>query len=233
VGDKMKLAIVIPAFNEGKMIAQVIESLPKILPEIDQVISIVVDDGSNDDTYLIASGRADYVVRCMINMGVGLATRMGIEAAKKLDADIVLTMDADGQHCGADINHLIAPIVAKKADITLGTRMLNTKGMPFVKVFGNWTMNVLTFLLFHIWVTDSQSGMKAFSREAVGKMNINSVSYEVCSEIVGEARHHRLKIQEVPIKTIYTEYSRQKGQNIFNAVNIFTKLVSLRIGKRR
>ena len=229
----MKLAIVIPAFNEAGMIDKVIESLPKKLPEINEVISIVVDDGSSDDTYHVASERADYVVRSMINMGVGLATRLGIEAAKRLDADIVLTMDADGQHSGADIKNLIAPILAKKADITLGTRMLNSKGMPFVKVFGNWVMNVLTFLLFHIWVTDSQSGMKAFSKEAVNKINISSISYEVCSEIVGEARHYRLRIQEVPIQTIYTKYSRVKGQNIFNAVDIVTRLISLRMGKRR
>jgi glycosyltransferase involved in cell wall biosynthesis len=229
----MKLAIVIPAFNEAEMIANVIESLPKDLPEINEVISIVVDDGSSDDTYLVASRRADYVVRNIINMGVGLATRLGIEAAKKLDADIVLTMDADGQHSGADVKNLIAPIVTKKADITLGTRMLNKKGMPFVKVFGNWMMNVLTFLLFHIWVTDSQSGMKAFSKEAIDKIRIDSISYEVCSEIIGEAHHHKLKIQEVPIKTIYTEYSRIKGQNSLNAINIFTRLISLKIGKGR
>jgi hypothetical protein len=75
--------------------------------------------------------------------------------------------------------------------------------------------------------------MKAFSKEAVNKISISSISYEVCSEIVGEARHHKLKIQEVPIQTIYTEYSRAKGQNILNAVNIFTRLISLKMGKRR
>jgi len=229
----MKLAIVIPAFNEAGMIDKVIASLPRKLPKINEIISIVVDDGSSDDTYRVASRRADYVVRNIINMGVGLATRLGIEAAKKLDADIVLTMDADGQHSGADIKNLIAPIVTKKADITLGTRMLNSKGMPFVKVFGNWMMNLLTFLLFHIRVTDSQSGMKAFSKEAINKIRIDAISYEVCSEIIGEVRHHKLKFQEVPIKTIYTEYSKVKGQDIFNAANIFTRLISLKIGKRR
>jgi len=229
----MKLAIVIPAFNEAGMIDKVIASLPRKLPKINEIISIVVDDGSSDDTYRVASRRADYVLRNIINMGVGSATRLGIEAAKKLDADIVLTMDADGQHSGADIGNLIAPIATKKADITLGTRMLNSKGMPFVKVFGNWMMNILTFLFFHIQVTDSQSGMKAFSKEAINKIRIDSISYEVCSEIIGEVRRHKLKFQEVPIKTVYTEYSKGKGQNVFNAADIFTRLISLKIGKRR
>jgi len=229
----MKLAIVIPAFNEAEMIDQVIASLPETLPKINEIISIVVDDGSSDDTYRVASRRADYVLRNIINMGVGLATRLGIEAAKKLEADIVLTMDADGQHSGEDIENLIAPIVKEMADITLGTRMLKSKGMPFVKLFGNWMMNLMTFLFFHIRVTDSQSGMKAFSKEAINKIRINSISYEVCSEIIGEICHHKLTIQEVPIKTVYTEYSKGKGQHILNAVNIFTRLISLKIGKGR
>lgn len=229
----MKLTIVIPAFNEEKVLPSVLQSLPKEFKGIAKITTIVVDDGSVDNTFKVAREYATHALSCATNMGVGTATKIGIEAAKILNADITITMDADGQHSPNDIKHLILPIIEGKADIAIGTRTTNRKEMPEIKRFGNWFMNLLTFVVFHGWVSDSQSGMKAFSKKAVRRMQIDSIGYEVCSEIIGEAKHHKLKIIEIPIQAIYTDYSKLKGQNILNAVNIFTKMVSLKAGKRR
>jgi glycosyltransferase involved in cell wall biosynthesis len=229
----MKLAIIMPAYNEAKVLASVIRSLPKKLEGIDDIVSIVVDDGSSDKTYSIAKKSADYAVRNLVNMGVGTATKLGIETAKKIKADIIVTMDSDGQHASSDIEKLIQPVLRNNADIAIGSRMDHRKEMPGIKLIGNWMMNLLTFLVFHKWVSDSQSGMKAMSKKALNKMQIESIGYEICSEIIGEAKYHKLRIVEVPIRTIYTDYSKVKGQNIFNAVNIFTRMLSLRAGKRR
>lgn len=229
----MKLAIIMPAFNEEEVLASVIKSLPKKLNGIDEIVSIVIDDGSSDSTYKIAKKHAHHVVRNLVNMGVGTATKIGIEAAKMLEVDIIVTMDSDGQHSPDDITRIIKPIVEDGHDIVIGTRMLEKKDMPFIKTIGNWGMNVITFLVFQKWVSDSQSGMKAMSKNAFTKIQIDSAGYEICSEIIGEAKFHRLKMTEIPIKTIYTDYSKIKGQNIFNAINIFTRILSLRVGKRR
>lgn len=229
----MKLAIVIPAYNEGKSIKDVLFGLPKKIEGINQIISIVVDDGSSDDTYSIAKEYATYAIKHIVNLGVGAATTTGMEAAKKINADIVVTIDADGQHNPKDIAKILQPILNKKADVVIGTRMLNSKGMPFLKIFGNWTMNVMTFLIFHKWSTDSQSGMKAFNKKALSKMCFHAMGYEICSEIIGEIRRNKLRLIEVPIEVIYSDYSKMKGQSFINAVNIFTRSIVIKLSGKK
>lgn len=229
----MKLVIVIPAFNEATVIKDVIRKLPKKLSGIDVVTPIVIDDGSTDGTFEVAKESTKHVYRHMVNLGVGAATTTGFEAAKKMNADIVVTLDADGQHNPDDVAELIKPIMDNKADVTIGTRMLNTTGMPKLKVFGNWVMNVFTFLVFHKWVTDSQSGMRAFSKKAMKKMCFHSIGYEICSEAIGEVKRNKLRLVEVPIEVIYTDYSKMTGQSWINAINIITKMLSIKISGKK
>jgi len=229
----MKLAIVIPAYNEEGSIEKVLKTIPKKINGIKDISTIVVDDGSKDKTFKIAKKHADCAVSHLCNLGVGTATISGLDIAKKNGSDIVVTLDGDGQHNPENIASLIKPILDKKADIVIGTRMKNTKEMPKIKVFGNWAMNFITFLFFRVWVTDSQSGMKAFSKKSLNELQLDSIEYEICSEIIGEAKYKKLKITEVRIDTIYTDYSKAKGQNIFNAINIFTKIITIKNNKKR
>lgn len=229
----MKLAIVIPAYNEESAIKDVLLSLPKKIQDIEEIISIVVDDGSMDKTYEIANDYASYAIRHAINLGVGAATTTGLEAAKKLKSDIVVTIDADGQHNPKDIKRIIQPILERRADVIIGTRMIDSKGMPPLKIFGNWFMNFLTFLVFHKWSSDSQSGMKAFNSKALKKITLHSMGYEVCSEMIYEIKRNKLKLVEIPIEVIYTDYSKIKGQNWINGINVLTKMLVIKIiGKR-
>ena len=225
----MKLAIVIPAYNEENAIKDVLLSLPKDIKNIDEIISIVVDDGSIDKTYKVAKKHAHHAIRHVVNLGVGAATTTGLEAAKRLKADIVVTIDADGQHNPEDIERIIKPLIEKKADVIVGTRMLNAKGMPLLKIFGNNFMNFLTFLVFQKWSSDSQSGMKAFNKVSLEKIHLHSIGYEVCSEMIGEIRRNKLKLIEIPIEVIYTDYSKIKGQNWINGINVFTKILVIKI----
>jgi glycosyltransferase involved in cell wall biosynthesis len=229
----MKLAIIIPAYNEEGTLKSVLMSLPNKIEGYSKVISIVIDDGSNDNTFRIAKKHANYAFSHVMNMGVGAATITGIEAAKRLQVDAAMTMDADGQHHPKDIYKILKPIFENKADIVIGTRSFLKKDMPFIKILGNWLMNLLTFIIFQKWVSDSQSGMKAFSKNALLKMKLHSIGYEICSETVGEAKRRKLKVVEIPIKTIYTDYSRAKGQSIINAINIFTKLLAIKISGKK
>jgi glycosyltransferase involved in cell wall biosynthesis len=222
----MHLVIVLPAYNEGKVIGKLIASLPKQLPGINKITPLVVDDNSKDNTSLNARRAGAACVRHHINMGAGGATVTGLHAAKQLDPDIIVMMDSDGQHDPQDLPQIVKPIVDGASDIVLGSRMIEgNHDMPWVKTFGNRVMNAITFCFFHIWVSDSQSGYKALSRQTLEAMRLSTCGYEVHSEIIGEIRRLRLQFREVSIKTIYTDYSKRKGQLSLNAINIIIGLL--------
>jgi len=221
----MHLAIVIPVYNEEKVIRKVINSLPKRLEGIDEITVLAINDGSKDDSEQEISKTGATLVSHYTNLGAGCATATGLEAARRLGADVTVTFDGDGQHDPLDIAKVIKPILKKRADLVIGTRLLSPKGMPHHKRIGNWGLNLITYLLSGKWTSDSQSGLKAFSAHALEKIDLDTAGYEFCSEIILEATRKRLKICEIPIKVIYTPYSRSKGQSVLNGVNIVAKLI--------
>ena len=225
----MHLAIVIPAYNEGKVIKKVIDSLPRKLSHIEKISVIVVNDGSVDDTVLEIKKTKAILLNHIVNLGYGSATITGLETAKKIEADIAVTFDGDGQHDPRDIAAIIRPIIEGKADLVIGSRLLNAKEMPWIKKIGNWFLNFVTRVLSGYKTSDSQSGFKVFSRYALSKFNLDTMGYEICSEIIMEAARNKLKIKEIPIKTIYSNYSKKKGQSIINGINIVGKLIARRI----
>jgi len=222
---KTHLAIIVPVYNEGKVIRKVINTLPKRLAGVGKISVIAVDDGSSDNSEEEISKTEAVLIPHPINLGAGTATVTGIEAAKKINADIIVTFDGDGQHDPGDIGKLIKPIQEKKADLVIGTRLKNPKGMPKIKRVGNWGLNFITFLLSKRWTSDSQSGFKALSRKATELINIDAIGYEFCSQIIIESSRMKLKVKEVPVKVIYTKYSNRKGQSILNGINILWKLI--------
>ncbi|MEM4267912.1 MAG: glycosyltransferase family 2 protein [Candidatus Woesearchaeota archaeon] len=213
--------VVVPAYNEEKTIAQVIDGLRR---EGYKNI-IVVDDGSKDRTEKIARSKGVVVLSHILNRGLGGALGTGIFAALEKGADIIVTFDADGQHEPKDIKRIIKPIIENKADVVIGSRLINPKGMPLIRRLGNWGFNFITYFLFGVWTTDSQSGLRALSRKAALKIEIKTNRMEVSSEIIKEIGRNRLRFIEIPIKPIYTEYSLSHGQSHFNGIRILAKLV--------
>lgn len=221
------VTIVMPALNEEKVISDVISSVKeKGFKDI-----IVVDDGSRDKTASKAKKAGAEVISLKKNKGVGKATKKGIEHALSKKAEIIVTFDSDGQHSAADIEKVIKPIVNKEVDVVIGTRLKNPKGMPLVRIIGNFGLNVITYLLFFVWTTDSQSGFKAFSRKAASKIKIKSSGMEFCSEIIKEIGANKIRYKEVPIQTIYTDYSISRGQSSLNAFRILGRLLFIRFGR--
>ncbi len=217
----MKLSIIIPAYNEEATISHVLRGLKsKGYKNI-----VVVDDGSIDKTPHIAKKEGVKLHSHIINRGLGGALGTGIEAALLENPDIIVTLDADGQHDPKDIKKLIKPIIRGEADVVIGSRMLNPRGMPFSKRVANKIGNFITWLLFGVYISDSQSGLRAFSKNAAQKINIKTNGMEVSSEILKEAKRNNLKIKEVPIKTIYTKYSIKKGQKWWHGFKVLGKLV--------
>lgn len=217
--------IVIPAYNEEKTIGKVIDNLKKQgLKNI-----IVVDDGSADGTSNIAEKHKVKVYIHVINRGLGGALNTGISAALMNHADIIVTCDADGQHDPEDVKRVIEIIKKEKIDVVIGSRLINSKGMPFFRKIGNFGLNIITYFLFGAYSTDTQSGLRGFSKNAAKKIEIKTNRMEVSSEIIKEINRNKLKLKEIPIKAIYTDYSIEKGQKNINAFKIIYKLMLRRI----
>lgn len=222
---KIHLAIVIPVYNEGSVIRQVINNLPTKITGVGHITVITINDGSTDDSIEQIEKTKALCVNLPINLGYGGASVTGLEAAKQLGVDIAVTFDGDGQHCSEDIEKMVTAIIEKKADLVLGNRFKKSKGVPLVKKLGIKVMNFVTFTLSGYWSSDSQCGLKAFSKKAIRLMDLNLVGMEFASETIMEAKRKKLKIVEVPTKIIYTDYSKKKGQSITNGINIVIKLL--------
>lgn len=222
-----KLCVVLPAFNEEVVISQVLTSVKKELKKLPgwQAQLVVVDDGSHDRTGQVARKAGAIVLRHVLNRGLGGAISTGMGYAKKINADILVTIDSDGQHDPEDIKKVIGPILEGRADVVIGSRLFDRKKMPLDRLIISWGGSILTFFLFRIWTTDSQSGFRAFNRKAMQAIQVKTQGMEVSSELFGEIKRNRLRLTEVPIKVIYTEYSRQKGQNNLNAPRVVLKLI--------
>jgi len=216
--------IVLPAWNESPILTDVLAEIRNA--GFGQII--VVDDGSQDATYDVAGAVPGVtVLRHRLNRGKGAATKTGIEAAKLLGADIIVTMDADGQHNPNDIKRLIQPIQDRSAEVALGSRLIDPAGMPRHKILANWIGNIITWFFYGLWVTDSQSGFRVYSRQAAELINTRSDRYDYESEVIREIHLHRLAFKEVPIEVRYTVYSMGKveRQSFINGLKTFGRIV--------
>jgi glycosyltransferase involved in cell wall biosynthesis len=226
---KPKVVIVIPAYNEENKVGMTVKGVNEQLraPPLASFESevIVIDDGSTDNTFQRAQLAGAIVLRHFVNLGLGAALGTGFSAALRRGATIIVTFDADGQHNPRDIPRIISPILDNTADAAVGSRLQDPSGMPLDRRVINWGANLITWLLFGVWTTDSQSGLRALNRIAVERIQIKTNRMEVSSEIVAEIGQLGLRFAEVPIEAIYTDYSREKGQSNANALSILSKLI--------
>lgn len=217
----MKILVVVPARNEEDKIGEVISDLHK--RGYDDIL--VVDDGSSDRTGEFALESKAKVVRHVINRGLGAALGTGFEYARRYAYDLLITFDGDGQHQAMDLKKLIRPIIDNEADVVIGSRLLNSSGMPWDRKVINWLANILTLLIYRVWTTDSQSGLRIFNHRALALITIKTDKMEVSSEFFVEIKRNNLRFVEIPIEPIYTSYSRRKGQSNLNAVNVLVKML--------
>lgn len=218
--------VVIPAYNEGRVIQSVVKSVRELGYQV-----IAVDDGSKDNTLAEAEAGGAICVKHRLNRGKGAATKTGIEGAKLLKPRVIVTMDGDGQHSPNDIQTLIDPLLSNRCDVVLGTRPLIAGIMPRHRVIANHLGNFVTWAVHGLWVADSQSGFRAFSLTAAEVINTTSDRYEYESEVIREIRRHRLRYLEVPISVRYTQYdmTKQNRQNTLNGIKTVYKMLWDRI----
>ena len=195
----MVTVIGIPAYNEEKNIASIIMKLKKITDHI-----IVCNDGSTDMTEEISKELNVTVINHSRNMGYGSAIRSIFLKAKELQADILVTFDADGQHRVVDIQNVTKPIIDDKADIVIGSRFLENKSdIPEYRKFGIKIITKITNSSLKEKLTDSQSGFRAYSKNVLKNITPSESGMGVSTEILIKASSAGHKITEVPIIIMY------------------------------
>ena len=188
-----------PAFNESDRIKEIIN---KIKNKSDNII--VCDDGSTDSTGTIAEKMGAIVINHEKNLGYGSAIKSIFLKAKEIEADILITFDADGQHRIEDINTVIQPILDNKADIVIGSRFLeNDVEMPKYRKFGVKTITSLTNISSEIKLSDSQSGFRAYNKKTLSEIFHTENGMGISTEIIIKSNRKKLRIKEVPIKILY------------------------------
>jgi glycosyltransferase involved in cell wall biosynthesis len=234
MGDKKKepkITIIIPAYNEGSVIGGVIDKLLIDLKDsnLDKAKVVVINDGSKDTTAVEVEKRTGVVmISHILNSGAGAAIRTGLSYARDTGSDYAVTMDADGQHDSQDMARVLQELMKNKSDIVIGSRLINAEGMPWYRVMGNKGLSFFTFLLFGLWIKDSQSGLRSFNRNALERITFHSNNYTYNSELMWRIKQNRLSVKEVPIKAIYSEYSLAKGQSNWEVVHIVRQLLKYR-----
>ncbi|NJE84362.1 glycosyltransferase family 2 protein [Thermococcus sp. CX2] len=194
-----RITVIIPAYNEEKRILNVLSKIPEFVDEI-----IVVDDGSGDNTYGVAGeySKTDSRVKAFRlekNCGKGCAMREGVNHAS---GDVIVFMDADGQHRPEEIVKLVEPIVNDGADFVIGARKFEVQGKrPLHRRLSNIITTRLIRLKLRQYVYDTQSGFRAIRREFVPE--IESDRYEVETEVLIKAAKAGARIKEVPVSMIY------------------------------
>ena len=198
----MKLIVQIPAFNEEATIAQTLRDIPKKIDGITSIETLVIDDGSTDNTVDAArKAGATHVVQLRNHRGLSAAFVAGVDAALRLGADIIVNTDADNQYAGADIARLVAPIVRGSAEVVIGDREVSKSPhmSPFKRMLqriGSRTVGLASGLR----VGDVTSGFRAFSREAAMQINVfNPFTYTL--ETIIQSGNRNLGVQSVTIRT--------------------------------
>lgn len=222
----MKIAVILPIYNEEKQIARVLDTLLQIKLPV-----FLINDGSTDKTLplikkKIRNKQNIALFSHRINLGKGSALKTGCEAAFRRNIDAVVFMDSDGQHNTSEIQKFINKLETGKYDIVLGSRNLH-HGVPLIRFLGNKFASVLISVLFGCYVSDMLCGFRAITKKGYKKLDFESAGYGIETEMVVKSCKYKLKVSEIPIETIY--YDKHKGVTILDAFGILFDVIRWKI----
>lgn len=189
-----KVVAVLPAYNLEHGIAAIVE---RTRPFVDVVL--VVADGSKDATGPAARAAGAVVPEPEAVRGKGFALIKGIRASREFAPDVVIVMDSDGQHLPEEIPVLLKPFEESSCDMVVGSRMLGTLRTSTINKFGNFGLKVISFCVTWVWMTDTESGFRAFDAKKLYALELTSRGYEIESELLLRALNAGFKVKEVPI----------------------------------
>jgi GT2 family glycosyltransferase len=211
VGDNIKpIMVLIPAYNEAENVKELLSRIPKQIGGIGVGV-LVIDDGSEDETFSIADEIENvFVVKNPINRGGGAALRLGYDILKKACARLCITMDADGQHQPEEIEKLVLPILNDQYDFVIGSRILGKREKDsLLRFIGVLAFGKVVSLLLGEKITDPSSGFRAFRMEAMASINLYEDQYHT-SELIIEAVKKGIRIGETPITIFKRKYGKSK-----------------------
>ena len=198
----LKLVALIPAYNEGENIKQVIETTQ---PYVDRVV--VCDDGSSDNIQTVLDTVDVDIIKHQINLGYGAALKSLFKHGKELNATVVISLDADGQHNPAYIPELVQPIILDDADIVIGSSFLSKQRsqVPWIKSLGNRVFSSLIRWGTGFQVSDSQSGYRAYRVDKLASLTLVESGMGISTEILIKAVKKGFKIEERPVQITHNE----------------------------
>ena len=219
----MNTLVCIPAFNEEGAIGKLVR---KTLSYVDSVV--VCDDGSSDNTAKEAENSGAHVIVHYENMGKGSALKSLFEHARHSSADIIVTIDGDGQFLPEEIKKLTKPIIEKTSDIVVGYRFDNDTEMPSYRKIGNKILDHATNIATSIPIRDTQSGFRAYSKNAIELIEFSNDGFTADSEILIDASKHGLRISEEKITVIYDTGRRTSTKNpILHGSSVLGSLIEM------
>lgn len=217
--------VIVAAYNEAFAIARVISELKR-----GGYPTVVVDDGSTDGTADIASTAGATVIKHPINLGQGAALQTGIDYALSREAEVVVTFDADGQHCTSDIGPLLEALGRERAEFALGSRFLGRScNAPELRRLVLRAATLFTRVTTGLQLTDTHNGLRAMTRRGAAAVQLQQNRMAHASEILNQIAKSGLRYVEVPVTIKYTAYSLAKGQNVGNSVMILIDLFARKL----
>ena len=202
--------ILIPAYNEADNLRTLLPMIPKQVEGV-EIGVLVVDDGSDDDTYAVSAATPGIcVVKNQINRGGGAALRLGYDILQKTGVNFCVTMDADGQHRPDDIKNVLLPIIENRSDCVIGSRILGDREKAnWLRITGVYLFGRIVSTLLDKKITDPASGFRAFRMEAMASIQLHEDQYHT-SELIIEAVKKGLRIGEVPITILKRKFGKSK-----------------------
>lgn len=210
--------LIIPCYNEGPVIQQVIEHARATFPNI-----VAVNDGSRDNSADAIRAAGAHLVNHPVNLGQGAAIQTGVEYARaQPGAKYFVTFDADGQHQVKDVLRMVQRLRTEPLDIVVGTRFAgqDTSQVPWIKRVVLRTVVMLSPRTRRLGLSDAHNGLRAFNLKVANEMNLRMNGMSHASEIVALIDQRKWRVAEEPVEILYTEYSMSKGQSLINGVNI-------------
>ena len=222
--NNTKAVAAISCFNEAKYVGMVVAAA---LMHVDTVI--VVDDGSTDGTGQVAQAAGAHVVQHSHQMGAGAAARSCLQAGLNQDADVLVTLDGDGQHDANEIPDVMAPVLQGQSDLVIGSRFMGkSNNVAAYRRFGIWVITALYNVGAAVTVADAQSGFRAYGRQALETLSITENGFGFSVETLVEARRAGLRICEVPISCFYHSESHSLNP-VVHGVTVALDVVRQRI----
>jgi polyprenyl-phospho-N-acetylgalactosaminyl synthase len=225
VENSKSIWVVVPAYNEAAVIAQVVGELVRCGYDV-----VVIDDGSTDATGAKAAVAGATVVAHPINLGQGAALQTGLQFALLQGADYIVTFDADGQHRSGEVDRLLESLVNAKADFALGSRFLGTSiAMPALRRILLKAATWFTCVTTGLRVSDTHNGLRAMTRRGATAITLRQNRMAHASELLDQIARSGLGYVEVPVTIEYSPYSLAKGQRLGDSIRILVDLSAQRL----